>query len=104
MATATSKISNHKNAKWYKGVDAKVLRKLHTMTCGGAAVATRRELARALFMEASTISGCVNRLLADGLAVVVPGSFTCRVTGRKVEGLEITQKGISTLNSGDFYS
>lgn len=49
-------------------------------------LSTRREIARFMDEQASTIAGAVNRLIKSGMVVVL-GKTECDVTGRKVEAL-----------------
>lgn len=53
----------------------------------GKDINTRRELAKKLGMEASTLSGRVNELIKAGKVEVVESKITCSVTGRRVEGV-----------------
>ena len=53
-------------------------------------VRTRREVASLLRMQASTVSGAVNRLMKRGL-VVENGTRECQVTGKRVNRIEPTE-------------
>lgn len=66
---------------WRKTLDGRVL---HTVCA--LEPCTRREVAYAMDVQASTISGAVNRLLKVGTLITEqsnPGDRHCRVSGRR---------------------
>lgn len=72
-------------------LDQSVLNHLRPVT-GVTVPRTRRELASTLGIEASTISGAVNRLIKGG-AVLVDGEARCLITGRNVEAIRLRDYG-----------
>lgn len=102
--TASSKISNYENAKWYKGLDFRVLRAFHEgEVVRNQFAQTRREVATRLLLQASTMSGAVNRLMDKGYLTKC-GKISCYVTGKTVQGVAVTEEGRQALQRGDFYS
>lgn len=100
---ASSKISNYENAKWYKGLDFRVLRAFRAGETSGW-VQTRREVAAAMGIEASTMSGAVHRLVSKGYLDKCDRPVTCQVTGKSVQALHVTGAGLQCVDRGDFYS
>lgn len=65
---------------WRRTLDGRVLKTVCIL-----APCTRREVAYAMDVQASTISGAVNRLLKQGTLITEqsnPGDRPCEVTGR----------------------
>lgn len=65
-------------------LDERVYRAFHD----NEELCTRREIARYMGEEASTIAGAVNRLVKAGM-IKIEGRVTCNVTGHRVECLEL---------------
>lgn len=102
--TSTAKIANYENAKWYRGLDFRVLYEFGTgENLRNQWVQTRREVAKNLALQASTMSGAVNRLLAKGYLMRSNTKIECHVTGKTVEGLHVTTEGWRCILRGEFY-
>lgn len=87
MARLSSKKVHSKNKRtFYDTLDFLVLLFLR------GTVRTRRELADEMNMQASTMSGCINRLLRRGYVKEVAHD-TCTVTGNRVAVVGTTVEG-----------
>lgn len=54
---------------------------------------SRREIAKDLKLETSTVSGRVNELIEEG-QIVVCGSIKCPITGRNVEAVKLVEQQV----------
>lgn len=73
--------------------NAPVLKTLADRVAGHLAdhgrICTRAEIAAHFKAATATISGVVNRLIAQGRVVEEPGKYVCEVTGNQVHGVSI---------------
>lgn len=82
----------NKRKGFYDTLDFLVL--LHLNSMMGV---TRRELAEDLGMQASTMSGCINRLIARGYVTQHKQRDVCQVTGNRVNVVSISNAGIAKI-------
>lgn len=97
MVTETSKAAY--SALKAKNLSEKQNEVLQAMHYGSQ---TRRELAKKMCEEASSIAGRINELIDMGM-VYVNGKRFCTVTGNKVESITLTTKG-AAAKSRDSWS
>ena len=80
----TSRAAHEANEPVFKTMNDRIL---HNMRHG--LTRTRAEIAAALDISTSTMSGRINDLLQTGKLVEADGRFTCAVTGNRVRGVRL---------------
>lgn len=81
--TDTSRAAFHDNVDNFETMEDRIVNYLGVHP----QIHTRHELAAALRIATSTMSGRINALLRNGRVIEEPGRYTCKVTGRRVRGV-----------------